>query len=173
MKLDNKFIEKLKKEEIEIYNYDFRQTSMFEFTFFQDYYNEDKTDKIKKSYKYKPTLYGTKYILNKVKLSGVYFENNGVFGLVKSDDDDFHSSGVYVFNNFSNYETSKEKAFDKYIGSNPKCFIIRDNRGGTLYNFSNFFDNNTSENVNDFIKKMNDNDYNFELVKSPTSEETK
>jgi hypothetical protein len=173
MILDNKMIEKLKKEEVEIYNYDFRQTSRFEFTFYQYYYNEAKTDKIKKSYKYKPTLYGTKYILNKVKLSGVYFEDDGIFGLIKTDDDDYHSSGVYVFNDFSNFEISKEKAFDKYIGSNPKHFIVRDNREGILYNFSNFFDSNTSETVNDFIKKMNENNYNFELVKSPTMEETK
>lgn len=157
-------IDKLKNGEHTFYKIGFIITSQMEFTLYEEYYNEDKTKKIKSSYKYCPKLYMTKYKVERFNAKGIMYYQGSTF-LVDYDELDYQ----YEYAFLSDYFEEEKTAINNFYKQN-KNYIILKNKN-EYYTITQFFDGNTKEKILAFIEKMNSHGNKFEIVKGTFKED--
>lgn len=160
-------IEKLKNGEHTFYKIRFLETSQMDFILYEEYYNEDKTKKIKISYKYCPELYMTKYKMTYFNAKGVMFYQGSTI-LVDYDEFDDRYEYEYINERFDYFEEETD-AINDFYKQNENDIILKN--GNEYYTISQFFDRNTKEKVMAFIEKMNSNGKEFKIVKGTFKED--
>lgn len=155
-------IEKLKNGEHTFYKISFVETSEIDFILYKEYYNEDKTKKIKISHKYCPELYMSEYKMTYFNAKGVMFYQGSTI-LV---DDQYEYAHI---NERFEYFEEEIDAINDFYKQNENYIILKN--GNEYYTISQFFDMNTKEKVMIFIEKMNSNGNEFKIVRGTFKED--
>lgn len=160
--LSKQKIKEIEKESgVNVYKYVNYQTGGIMFSNTKDitFYNEDKTEEfIKKIRKdYTPKLYLSAYRLDFFETLGTSIIENKKYILVQRYDDMENEEYELLFD-------TKEDALNKIINENDVVFSI----SGAIYTLSRFFTDNTNENINEFIKDIEDLGLKIKVLKGET-----
>jgi len=157
--MKKELIEKIKTEHVRLYNLDRRETYKTIFSLYGNFYNEDKSIKIRRQYEYCPELCMTRYCLNWATALGVAFAE-GRTGIIFSDPAD---GDIRIKYDINDYTESEDESLNNFLKEQPKCkgsddyvnAIIFDKKESCLYVMSKCLDGNTQEKIDAFVDTMN------------------